>query len=72
MIYPYPDKAGDICGACRGPVIGQPDFTGAGWVEVPLKQVVERRTMHEVWRLNDVPYGSIEMELQWLPILEES
>ncbi|EIE19981.1 hypothetical protein COCSUDRAFT_44371 [Coccomyxa subellipsoidea C-169] len=55
-----------------GPEIGQPDFTGAGWVEVPLRQVIERRSMHDVWRLNDVPFGCVEMDLQWLPVLEES
>lgn len=51
-------------------MMGQPEFTGAGWVEVPLRQVIEQRSMHDTWRLNDVPFGQIEMELQWLPVLE--
>ena len=43
-----------------------------GWVDIPLKEVVERRSMHDTWSLNDIPEGRIEMELQWLPVLEEA
>lgn len=43
-----------------------------GWVDVPLREVVERRRLADTWALNDIPEGRIEMELQWLPVLEES
>ncbi|BDA51337.1 Synaptotagmin-2 [Coccomyxa sp. Obi] len=65
--YHWVNKPGNLT---WGPVPGQPDFTGAGWVEVPLREVIERRSIHDVWHLHDVPYGAIEMELQWLPGLE--
>ena len=45
-------------------------LAAAGWVEVSLKEVVTRRRISGSWNLSDVPQGSIEMELQWLPILE--
>ena len=45
-------------------------LTGAGWVEVPLKEVITKRRISGDWDLNDVPQGKVSMELQWLPILE--
>ena len=39
-------------------------------MEVPLKEVIARRRISGSWKLNDVPQGQINMELQWLPILE--
>ena len=37
-----------------------------------MREVMQRRSIKDVWRLNDVPHGRIEMELQWLPIMEDS
>ena len=39
-------------------------------MEVPLREVIDRRRINGSWNLNDVPQGKIDMELQWLPILE--
>ena len=43
-----------------------------GWVDIPLREVVERKRLTNTWSLNDIPEGRIEMELEWLPVLEES
>ncbi len=39
-------------------------------MEVPLKEVIARRRISGTWNLNNVPQGQINMELQWLPILD--
>jgi hypothetical protein len=60
--------------ACRLSGCSHPSMdaalTGAGWVEVPLKEVITKRRISGDWDLNDVPQGKVSMELQWLPILE--
>ena len=43
----------------------------AGWTS-RCGRVVERKRLANTWSLNDIPEGKIEMELQWLPVLEES
>ena len=53
---------------CR--MMASAPLTAAGWVEVSLNEVITRRRISGRWDLNDVPQGSVEMELQWLPILE--
>ena len=52
------------------PLTARHPLTAAGWVEVSLSEVITRRRISGSWNLSDVPQGSIEMELQWLPILE--
>jgi len=60
--------------ACRLSAAHSPgrknSLAGAGWVEVPLKEVISRRRISGSWNLNDVDEGKIDMELLWLPILE--
>ena len=60
--------------ACRLSAANPPSkkrsLVGAGWVEVPLKEVITRRRISGSWNLNDVDEGKIDMELLWLPILE--
>jgi hypothetical protein len=41
-------------------------------VDIRLRDVVQQRSLHDTWALNDIPEGRIEMELQWLPVLEEA
>lgn len=52
------------------PLAARHPLNAAGWVEVSLSEVITRRRISGSWNLSGVPQGSIEMELQWLPILE--
>ena len=59
-----------VCRLSAAPSQGGRPLRGAGWVEVSLKEVIDRRRISGTWNLKDVPQGQIRMELQWLPILE--
>ncbi len=65
-----PEAADNVCRLNAAPPHGGRPLTGAGWVEVPLKEVIARRRISGTWNLNNVLQGQINMELLWLPILE--
>ncbi|KAK9843817.1 hypothetical protein WJX81_007480 [Elliptochloris bilobata] len=49
---------------------GEEGLPEEGWVNFPLKEVIDARKMAGVYDLRSVPDGQVELEFEWMPILE--